>query len=65
VKEYKTLSVILKTWTLQENGIKELKVVLFESLLLGLHILFYNIFGQTTYWSKRSHERAPKMFERP
>jgi hypothetical protein len=35
----------------EENGDKELTLVLFESLIEGLHILFYNIFGLTIYWS--------------
>jgi hypothetical protein len=51
VKKYKTLTLILKICILQENGFKELTLILFESLIQGLHILFYNIFGQTVYRS--------------
>jgi hypothetical protein len=57
------LSVTSKIWILQENGFKELTLVLFESLFLGLHILLYNIFSQTIYWrlgAQQSHEQAPK-----
>jgi hypothetical protein len=50
-KKYKTLTLNLKICILQENGFEELTLVLFESLFQGLHILFYNIFGQTIYWS--------------
>jgi hypothetical protein len=32
VKKYKTLTLTLKIWILQENGFKELTLVLFESL---------------------------------
>ncbi len=44
------LTLILKICIFQEHGFKELTSVLFESLFQGLHILFYNIFGQTFYW---------------
>jgi hypothetical protein len=36
---------------LQENEFNELTLVLFESLIQGLHILLYNIFGQAIYCS--------------
>jgi hypothetical protein len=49
-----------KIWILQENGFKELKLVLFESLFLGLHILFNKIFGQTIYWSTAKPRTSPK-----
>ncbi len=39
-KKYETLSVTLKICTLQENGFEELKLALFESLFLELHLLF-------------------------
>jgi hypothetical protein len=47
----KTLTFTLKICILQENGFKEPTLILFDSLILGLRILFYNIFGQTIYWS--------------
>ncbi len=51
-KKYKTLTLTSKTCMLQENRFKK-ALVLFESLFKGLHILFYNIFGQTIYWSTK------------
>jgi hypothetical protein len=50
-KNYETLTLTLKICILQENGFKELKLVLFESLFQGLDIPCSNIFGQTLYWS--------------
>jgi hypothetical protein len=50
-KIYETLTLTLKIFILQENGFKELTLVLFESMVQGLHILFHDIFGQTIYWS--------------
>jgi hypothetical protein len=50
-EKYKTNTHTSKICNLQENGFKELTMVLFESLFQGLHILFYNIFGQIIYWS--------------
>jgi hypothetical protein len=54
------LTLILKICILQENGFKELTLVLFESMLQGLHILFNNIFGQTIYWSTAKPWTNPK-----
>jgi hypothetical protein len=48
-KIYETLTLTSKI--LQENGFKELTLALFESLFQELHVLFYNIFGRTIYWS--------------
>jgi hypothetical protein len=61
-----TLSVTLKIWILQESGFKELKFVLFASLFLGLHILFYTIFGQFSDFSLEHSEamnEPHKMFK--
>ncbi len=65
--KYKTLTLTLKTCIFQENGFKELTLVLYESLFQGLHILIHNIFGQTiSTRAQRSHERAPqKKFKWP
>jgi hypothetical protein len=49
-----------ETLILQENEFKELTMVLFESLFQGLHILFYNIFGQTIFWSTARPWTSPK-----
>ncbi len=38
------MSLTLKVCILQENGFEELTLVLFGSVFLGLHILFYNFF---------------------
>ncbi len=59
-KRYKTLTLTLKICILQENGFKELTLVLFERLFWGLHILFYSIFGQTIYWSTAKPWTSPK-----
>ncbi len=62
----KVLSITLYNWILQDNGFKELKLVLFESLFLGLHILLYNIFCQTIYWRKSKAMNEPqKTFKWP
>jgi hypothetical protein len=45
------LTITSKICILHENGFKELTLVLFESFVQGLHMLFYNILGQTIYWS--------------
>ncbi len=45
------MTITLKMCILQENGFKELTLVLLESVVEVLHILFYNILGQTIYWS--------------
>jgi hypothetical protein len=45
---------------LQENEFKELNLVLFESLFLGLYILFYTIFGHTNTEAQQSDELAPQ-----
>jgi hypothetical protein len=50
-KKFETLTLTLKICILQEKGFKEITLVFFESFFYGLHILFYNIFGQTIYWS--------------
>ncbi len=57
-KKYETLT--LKLCILQENGFKELTLVLLESLFQGLHILFHNIFGQTIYWGTAKTWTSPK-----
>ncbi len=59
-KKYETLALTLKIGILQDNGFKELELVLFGSLFQGLHILFYNIFGQTLYWSTAKPWTSPK-----
>ncbi len=40
VKNYKTLTLTLKICILQKNRFEELTLVLFVSLVLGLHFLF-------------------------
>ncbi len=45
---------------LARKWVKELTMVLFESLIQGLHILFHNIFGQTIYWSTAKPWTSPK-----
>jgi hypothetical protein len=57
---YETLTFTLKICILQKVGFNELKLVLFESLFQGLQILFYNIFGQTIYWSTAKPWTSPK-----
>ncbi len=59
-EKYETLTLTLKICILQENGFKELKLVLLESLFLGLRILFYYIVGQTIYWSTAIPWTSPK-----
>ncbi len=44
----------------EKSEFKELTMVLFESLFQGLHILFYNIFGQTIFWSTARPWTSPK-----
>jgi hypothetical protein len=62
-EKYETLSITLKIWILHENGFKELTLVLFKSMFLRLHILFYNIFGQTIFWSAAKPWTSPKTFK--
>ncbi len=59
-KKYETLTLTWKICILQENGFKELTLVLFESWVWGLHILFHNIFGQTIYWSTAKPWTSPE-----
>jgi hypothetical protein len=58
-KKYETLTHTSKICILQEKGFKEFTLVLFESFVQGLHILFY-IFGQTIYWSTAKPWTSPK-----
>ncbi len=60
VKNRKLLPSLLKKCILQENGSKELTFILSESLFQGLHILCYNIFGQTIHWSTAKPWTSPK-----
>ncbi len=59
-KNHETSSVTLNICILQENEFKELNLVLFESLFLGLYILFYTIFGHTNTEAQQSDELAPQ-----
>jgi hypothetical protein len=59
-KKFETLTLTLKIFISQENKLEQLTLVLFESLVYGLHILFYNIFGQTIYWSTTKPWTIPK-----
>ncbi len=49
-----------KSVSCKKTGFKEITLVLFESLFQGLHILFYNIFGQTINWSTAKPWTSPK-----
>jgi hypothetical protein len=49
-----------KNLYLARKRIEELTLVWFESLFQGLHILLYNIFGQTIYWSTAKPQTSPK-----
>jgi hypothetical protein len=45
---------------MQENGFKELTLVLFESSFEGLHILFTTFLVRSSTGAQRSHERTPQ-----
>ncbi len=59
-KKNVTLTLTLKISILPENGLKQLTLVLFESLTSGLHILFFSLFGQTINWSTAKPWTRPK-----
>jgi hypothetical protein len=56
------LSITLKICILHENGFEELRMVLFETLFLGLHIMFHKKLVRPSTEAQHSHERAPPNF---
>jgi hypothetical protein len=62
-KKYDTLTLTLKICVLQENGFKEIILVLFESLVPGHTFCCTTFLVRSSTGAQQSHERAPKTFK--